>query len=243
MYDVITGSLSGIGKETLTYLAKKKHNLIACIEKESTEFNSFIENLAAENDVSIKTLSFDLNSEESIKEAAKKLKSFNLKLSSLINIAGITKDSSVLMTSQKDIKLVNNINLFSQILFTQYFIKITQNSEQLKSIVFISSISALDGIEGMISYGTSKAGLINACKVFSRELGRKNFRFNTIAPGVINTAMNKIVPEDILSKRINSTSLKRIGEPVEVAKVIEFLISEKSSFITGQVFRVDGGIG
>ena len=147
------------------------------------------------------------------------------------------------MTSQKDIKLVNNINLFSQILFTQYFIKITQNSEQLKSIVFISSISALDGIEGMISYGTSKAGLINACKVFSRELGRKNFRFNTIAPGVINTAMNKIVPEDILLKRINSTSLKRIGEPVEVAKVIEFLISEKSSFITGQVLRVDGGIG
>lgn len=242
MYVLVTGALSGIGRETLTHLASKKYDLVACIEHPSDDFINYASELECLYGIKIKTIIFDLGSEESIKSAVQKLKSCKLDIFGLVNIAGMTKDSAALMTSMSDLKLVSEINFFGQILLTQYFIKLTQNRPFQKSVVFISSISALDGISGMLSYGTSKAAIINAAKVFSRELASKNYRFNVIAPGVINTKMNDLVPEDILSKRIASTSLRRIGEPNEIAKTIEFLISEFSSFITGQVIRVDGGM-
>jgi 3-oxoacyl-[acyl-carrier protein] reductase len=242
MYVLVTGALSGIGRETLRHLASKKFNLIACIEHPSDDFNNYASELEGLYGTDIKTISFDLESEESIKSAIKELKSSKLEIFGLVNVAGITKDSTALMTTMSDLRRVNEINFFGQILLTQYFIKLTQSFPFPKSVVFISSISAIDGLSGMLSYGTSKAALINAAKVFSRELATKNYRFNVIAPGVINTQMNELVPDEILSKRISSTSLRRIGEPIEVAKTIEFLISEYSSFITGQVIRVDGGM-
>jgi len=243
MYIVVTGALSGIGKETVTHLAENNWNVIACVERDCSDFKKFSNNLSKKTSQKIEVINFDLGDEESIINAAKKIKSLKVDLKGLVNIAGITKDSSVLMTSSQDLKHVNDINFFGPVVFTQYFIKLTQRSDIAKSVVFISSISALDGIEGMLSYGTSKNAIVNAARVFSRELGDKNYRFNVIAPGVIDTKMNEKVPSDILEKRIASTSLRRIGSPKEVSKVIEFLISDYSSFITGQTIRVDGGIG
>ena len=110
------------------------------------------------------------------------------------------------------------------------------------SIVNISTTSAIDGIEGRLAYSSSKAALASSTKVLSRELGQMNIRVNAIAPGLTNTdLMHKSHPEHILKQTIDSLSLKRIAEPEEIASAVLFLASDMSSYITGEVIRVDGG--
>ena len=111
------------------------------------------------------------------------------------------------------------------------------------SIIFISSSAALDGNEGRNAYASSKSAIITQSKVLSRELGKKNIRVNSVAPGITNTDMlKKNTPMALLDKIKKDLSLNRIAEPDEVANVILFLSSDLSSYVTGQVIRVDGGM-
>ena len=110
------------------------------------------------------------------------------------------------------------------------------------SIVNVSSISALDGVGGQLAYSSSKASILGMTKTLSRELGSSGIRVNAVAPGVIDTEMNKNVPSEILDERLKNTSLKRMGDPKEVSDVIAFLLSDMSSYINGQVIRIDGGM-
>ena len=111
------------------------------------------------------------------------------------------------------------------------------------SILYISSSSALDGNEGRSAYSSAKAAMITQAKVLSREVGMYNIRVNAIAPGLTNTdMMKKNTPEEILSEVKSRISLKRIADPEEIANVALLLSSELSSYITGQVIRVDGGM-
>jgi 3-oxoacyl-[acyl-carrier protein] reductase len=114
--------------------------------------------------------------------------------------------------------------------------------QKVGSVVNISSISALDGSYGQLSYSASKAAIIGATKTLSIELADKGVRVNALAPGVIDTDMVKAVPEDIIMKRINQISLKRLGHVDEVSKAVLFLASDLSDYISGQVIRIDGGI-
>ena len=109
--------------------------------------------------------------------------------------------------------------------------------------MYISSSSALDGNEGRSAYASAKAAMIAQAKVLSREVGIYNIRVNTIAPGLTNTdMMRKNTPEEILNEVISRISLKRIANPEEIANVALLLSSDLSSYITGQVIRVDGGM-
>ena len=111
------------------------------------------------------------------------------------------------------------------------------------SITFISSTSATDGNIGRSAYVASKASINSLTKVLSRELGSYNIRVNAIAPGLTDTDMMKEnTPEKFVKETINSTSLKRIGNPKEIANVALFLSSEMANYVTGQVLRVDGGM-
>ena len=111
------------------------------------------------------------------------------------------------------------------------------------SIVFVSSSAAIDGNKGRSAYASSKAALISQATVLSKELGVKNIRVNSIAPGVTKTSMlEKNTPEEMIKKIELSTSLNRTANPEEIANVILFLSSDLSSYITGQVIRVDGGM-
>ena len=111
------------------------------------------------------------------------------------------------------------------------------------SILYISSSSALDGNEGRSSYSSAKGALITQSKVLSRELGPLNIRVNTIAPGLTNTdMMKKNTPQEILKDVLSRVSLRRVGQPDEIANVALLLSSDLSSYITGQVIRVDGGM-
>ena len=132
----------------------------------------------------------------------------------------------------ESMKNIFDINFFSQIYFSQFITKLMLRNKQ-GSVIFVSSITAIDGNVGQLSYGSSKAALIGAMKTMSKELASKGIRVNVVAPGVIDTDMNKIVPEDVLQEKIKLMDIQRLGSANEVASTIAFLASYtgKTSFI------------
>ena len=238
----ITGCNRGIGKAILETFAKNGANIWACVRKPQKNFENYINELSNKYSVEIYPIYFDLNNEEEIKEAANTITVSKKPLNILVNNAGIIFTSLFQMTSLNKIKDIFETNLFSNLLFTQYLIKIMIKQKN-GSIINISSSAAIEGNEGRIAYASSKSALITSSKVMSRELGIHNIRVNSIAPGLTNTDMMKeSTPDDVLNKVLERIPMKRVGEPKEIASVALFLSSELSSYITGQVIRVDGGL-
>jgi 3-oxoacyl-[acyl-carrier protein] reductase len=146
------------------------------------------------------------------------------------------------MSSLKKLNEIFEINFFSQTIFTQFILK-SMVKKKSGSIIYISSSASLDGNEGRSSYAASKAALNAQAKVLSRELGGINIRVNVIAPGLTNTdMMSKNTPKNIIEETISKVSLKRVGQPEEIAKTALYLASNLSSYVTGQIIRVDGGM-
>ena len=238
---VITGCLQGIGKSTLEQFALNGANIWACALEFDSEFEAFCKKLSIENNVWIKPIYFDLLNQDQIKLAVKNISGDKIPIDILVNIAGMTKDAIAHMVTMEQIKLIFEVNFFSQIYLTQFITKIMVR-QGYGSVINTSSISAIDGSYGQLSYSSSKAALIGATKTLSKELASKGIRVNAIAPGVIATDMNKIVPENIIADNISKMKIKRLGEADEVAKTILFLASDLSNYITGQIIRIDGGI-
>ncbi len=238
---VITGSLKGIGKATLESFAKNGSNVWACAMAFSDEFEAYCKVLAKENNVWIKPIYFDLLNQEQIKAGLRQISGDKLPIDIMVNIAGMTKDALFHMIPMEQMKLIFEVNFFSQMYITQYITKIMIR-QKIGSVINISSISALDGSYGQLSYSASKAALLGATKTLSSELADKGIRVNAIAPGVIDTDMLSDVPESTILKRIGQMSIKRLGKVDEVSKVILFLASDLSEYITGQIIRIDGGI-
>ena len=238
---IITGSNRGIGKAVLETFAENGADIFACARKESDEFSNVTERLSEKTGVSITPVYFDLAESEQVKSGIKSILSSKKQIDILVNNAGVASGSFFQMTSLKDLKQVFEINFFSQILFTQ---GISRYMTRFKtgSIINIASTAGLIGDAGMTSYGSSKAALMFATKTMATELGEKNIRVNAIAPSITKTDMFDQMEEKARSKLINASALKRPAEAVEVANVALFLASDLSSYVTGQVLRVDGGL-
>ena len=239
---VVTGCLQGIGKETLKVFANNGANVFACAYKQTDEFETFCKELEESNGVSIWPVYFDMMDNSSIKEAAKVIQSQKVEIHGLVNIAGINKDAFFNMITYQDMVDTFQVNFFSQIIFTQYIVKLMQRKKTEGSIVFTSSITALDGNEAQVSYGASKAALIGAMNSMALELGKTGIRVNTIAPGVIETPMTAALDESVIEKKVKTMDMPRLGNVEEVANLYMFLMSDLSSHISGQTIRVDGGI-
>ena len=238
---IITGCIQGIGKATLEEFAKNGANIWACALEYNEDFEAFCKKLSEENNIWVKPVYFNLLNQDEIKVGLKKIASDKLPIDILVNIAGMTKDAITHMVTMDQIKLIFEINFFSQIYLTQFVTKLMIR-QGYGSVVNTSSISAIDGSYGQLSYSSSKAALIGATKTLSKELASKGVRVNAIAPGVISTDMNKIVPDSIIQENIKKMKIKRLGKADEVAKTILFLASDLSNYITGQIIRIDGGI-
>lgn len=239
---VVTGCLQGIGKETLRVLAEHGANVFACAYKQTEEFESFCSELASTNHVSIWPVYFDMMDNASIKVAAKTIQSQKVEIHGLVNIAGINKDAYFNMVTYQDMLDTFQVNFFSQIIFTQYIVKLMQRNKTEGSIAFTSSITALDGNEAQLSYGSSKAALIGAMRTMALELGKTGIRVNAVAPGVIRTPMTDALESAVIEKKVKTMDLPRLGEAEEVANLFMYLMSDLSSHISGQIIRVDGGI-
>ena len=239
---VVTGCNKGIGKKILEVFSANGATVFACVRNIDEQFESFINELKQKFNNQIIPIQFDLNDEKKIKEAADKIITSNKPIDILVNNAASIYTSIFQMTPVKKLKELFEVNFFSQTIFTQYILKSMVKNKK-GSIVYISSSSALDGNEGRSAYSSAKAAIIAHAKVLSRELGMHNIRVNSIAPGLTNTdMMKKNHQEKIINEMISRISLRRIANPEEIANVVLLLSSDLTSYITGQVIRVDGGI-
>ena len=239
---VVTGCNRGIGKKILEIFSENKATVFACVRNVNEEFKSFLNELTKKFNNQIIPIQFDLIDEYKIKVAANDILASNKPIDILVNNAATIHTALFQMTSIKKLKEMFEINFFSQTIFTQYILK-SMIKNKKGSIVYISSSSALDGNEGRSAYSSTKAAIITQAKVLSRELGVHNIRVNSIAPGLTNTDMMKENHrEEIVSEMVSRISLRRIANPEEIANVVLLLSSDLTSYITGQVIRVDGGM-
>ena len=238
---VITGCNRGIGKAILEKFSENGANIFACVRKIDDDFLSLIKKIQKENNNEIFPIELDLSNKENVKEAGKKILSYEKDIDILINNAGSISTSLFQMTSVDKYKELFEINFYSQILFTQTILKSIMKTKR-GNIVFISSSSGIDGNEGRSAYSSSKAAIIAQSKVLSRELGRYNIKVNTVAPGLTNTDMMKKTPQKIIDEALERTPLNKAAEPSEVADTVLFLASSQSNHITGETIYVTGGM-
>ena len=239
---VVTGCNRGIGKKILEVFSANGASVFACVRNISEEFKSNIKEIEKNTKNKIIPIQFDLSNESQIKEAANSILSSNKSIDILVNNAAMIHTAIFQMTSIKKLKEVFEIDFFSQTNFTQYILKSMVKNKK-GSILYISSSSALDGNEGRSAYSSAKSALITQSKVLSRELGVHNIRVNTIAPGLTDTdMMKKNTTQETIKDVLSRVSLRRIATTEEIANTALFLSSDLSSYITGQVIRVDGGM-
>jgi len=239
---VITGCNRGIGKKILEVFSANGATIFACVRNVSEEFKTFTNEMEKKFNNKIIPIQFDLNDEDQVKKAASNILSSNSPVDILVNNAATIYTALFQMTSIKKLKETFETDFFSQTLFTQYILK-SMIKKKSGSILYISSSSALDGNEGRSAYSSAKAAIIAQAKALSREVGMYNIRVNTIAPGLTDTDMMKEnTPKEIVNEVTSRTSLRRIANPQEIANAALFLSSDLSSYITGQVIRVDGGM-
>ena len=239
---VITGCNRGIGKAMLDVFARNGAEIWACVRKPDDSFTGYIEVLAKETGVTISPVYFDFADVEQVKEGVKTIRSSKQSVDIFVNNAGIVYTALFQMTPIDKMKEVFDINFFSQMLLTQSISRIMARQKS-GSIVNLSSSAAIEGNEGRTAYAASKAAMITSTKVLARELSAYNIRVNAIAPGLTQTDMMvESTPEDALESTLQRICLKRVGEPEEIANVALFLSSGLSSYMTGQVLRVDGGM-
>ena len=192
--------------------------------------------------MTITPVPFDLADEDEVKEGIKTIRSAKQHVDILVNNAGIIFTALFQMTSVKKMKEVFEINYFSQMLLTQSITKI-MTRQKSGSIINISSSAAIEGNEGRMAYASSKAAIIASTKVMAKELAMYNIRVNAIAPGLTETDMMEgSTSKEALEYTLQRICMRRIGKPAEIANVALFLSSELSTYMTGQVLRVDGGM-
>lgn len=244
---IITGAFQGIGKETVKVFSEYGASVFACSipipdERAKEEFEEFCKELENKNNTFVQPIYFDMLDSEQVKNAVKDIQSRKVQIDGIVNIAGINRDANFGMISEKDLEDTFKVNVFSQIVFTQYIVRLISRYNNPASIIFTSSITALDGNEGQVAYGASKAALIGAMKSMARELGAKGIRINCVAPGVIISPMTDKLDKTLLNEKISRMDIPHLGNALDVANLYAYLVSDLSSHITGQTIRIDGGM-
>jgi len=236
---IVTGATKGIGKATAIKLAQQGATVF--INGRNKDELEETHNEMLSNNLDVHMMYFSVDDPETMKDAFREFLKTTKKLDILVNNAGVLDDALIGMVTQDQILNTFKINTFSVINLCQYASRIMRKNKS-GSIVNISSIIGTNGNAGQAVYGGSKAGVIGITKSLAKELALDNIRVNAICPGFINTDMAHSIPKDIFEKRIESIAMGRIGEPEEVANLVSFLSSNDSSYITGQIIGIDGGM-
>ncbi len=236
---IVTGGGKGIGKAIVQELAFRGCRLvIPDIDIESAEGVANEIGKNAREAIAFKT---DVSSSTEVEAMMGKIIEKYGRIDILINNAGITRDNLLMRMSEEEWDLVLRINLKSAFLCTKNVIRHMMKQRSGK-IVNISSVVGVMGNAGQVNYASSKAGLIGLTKSTAKEVASRNIQVNAVAPGYIETEMTVNLPEEVKKGYLANIPSKRPGSPEDVARVVSFLVSADSDYITGQVIHVDGGL-
>jgi len=237
---IVTGGSRGIGKGIVEIFAKHGAN-VAFTYSSSSEAAKAIEDEVSKLGVQVKSYKSDAsNFEQSQELAAEIVKDFG-SIDILVNNAGITKDNLLMRMQEEDFDKVIEVNLKSVFNMTKA-VQRTMLQQRSGSIINMSSVVGVKGNAGQSNYAASKAGVIGFTKSMALELGSRNIRNNVIAPGFIETEMTGKLDEATVDSWRKAIPLKRGGSPEDIANACVFLGSDLSTYVTGQVINVDGGM-
>lgn len=236
----ITGATRGIGKAIALELAKEGYNIALNYRTE----NEALENLKKEiSEIGVECYSVqgDVSKAEDSERMTKEIIEHFEQIDVLVNNAGITKDNLILRMKEEEFTDVINVNLVGTFNITKNVIKY-MTKKRYGKIINLSSVVGISGNAGQSNYAASKAGIIGFTKSIAKELASRNITANAVAPGFIQTDMTNVLKDEIKEAIEGTIPLKRLGTAEDVAKVVKFLASDESSYITGQVINVDGGM-
>lgn len=236
---IVTGASRGIGAAIARQLAKDGMHVIA-VARNADKLRSICEEIAAVGG-SAEPMTCDIADSAALTKLVEDAVEKHGRLDVLVNNAGITKDGLILRMEDADFDLVIQTNLKSAFVAIRAAARPMMRAKYGR-IINISSVSGVAGNAGQANYAASKAGLIGLSKTVAKELGAKGITCNCIAPGFILTDMTEVLPEMVKTEVQKVIPLKRFGQAEEVAAAVGFLASRQSSYITGQVLDVDGGM-
>ncbi len=237
---VITGGTRGIGRAIAEKFAKEGSSLAVICTRETAAAKESIEELKKEG-CDARLYVCDVKDPEQVASVAEEIMADFGRVDILVNNAGITKDNLLPSLSIIDIDDVIDVNLKGTMFVTRAFIR-SFVKQRHGNIINLSSVVGLMGNKGQANYAASKAGIVGFTKTVAKEYGRRNVRCNAIAPGYIATEMTASLSEEMKQSLVKDLPLGRLGEASDVAELALFLASDSSSYITGQVIKVDGGM-
>ena len=237
---LITGATRGIGKQIAITLAKQGYNIALNYRKENEE----LENTKKEIEkigVQILAVKGDVANFEDCENFVKQVIERFGQIDVLVNNAGITKDMLLMRMKKEDFEQVIDTNLVGTFNVTKNVVPYMMKARSGR-IINISSVVGISGNAGQTNYSASKAGIIGFTKSLANEIASRNILVNAVAPGFIETNMTDVLKDDVKQEIAKNIPLKRMGTAQDVANVVKFLASDDSSYITGQVINVDGGM-
>ncbi|MBP5262701.1 MAG: 3-oxoacyl-[acyl-carrier-protein] reductase [Clostridiales bacterium] len=237
---IVTGSARGIGKCIAETLAKDGFDIVivdACPIENSEETAAEIAKIG----VKTKAYKCNVTNSEEVNAVVEEVNSEFGSVDVLVNNAGITRDGLFVRMKEEDFDLVVAVNLKGTYNFTRAAAPIMMKQRSGR-IVSISSIVGIQGNAGQVNYSASKAGIIGLTKSVARELASRGVTANAIAPGYVETPMTAVLPDKVKEAMLDAIPMKRYGQVEDIANCVSFLVSDKASYITGQVISVDGGM-
>ncbi|MBQ9201327.1 MAG: 3-oxoacyl-[Bacteroidales bacterium] len=237
---LVTGAARGIGKAVALKFASEGANIALTDLKMDENFENTIKEIEAYG-VKVKGYASNAADFEDTHKVVRQIVEDFGRIDILVNNAGITRDGLLLRMSEQQWDMVLTVNLKSAFNFCHAVVPV-MTRQKGGSIINMSSIVGVNGNAGQCNYSASKAGMIGLAKSIAKEMGPKGIRANAIAPGFIITEMTAQLSEEVRANWMKMIPLRRGGTPEDIANVATFLASDMSSYVTGQVIPIDGGM-
>lgn len=237
---LLTGASRGIGRAIALGLAEQKVHVIFNYRTMNDSIESLIKEIENKGGKAT-ALEFDITDTEKMKAAVNGFIDEHGAIEGLINNAGISKDTLVMRLKDEEVQKILDTNLKAAIMLSSILSRNFLKTENV-SVVNMSSVVGMMGNLSQTVYAASKAGLIGFTKSYAKELASRNIRCNAIAPGFIQTEMTDALSEKVKEEYQNHIPLKRFGGVEEVTNLVCFLMSNASSYITGEIIKIDGGL-
>ena len=236
----ITGATRGIGRQIAITLAKSGCDIAVNYRTENDDLKGIKQEIES-NNVKFLAVQGDVSNYEDCERCVKEIIAEFGQIYILVNNAGITRDTLLMRMKKEDFEQVINVNLVGTFNVTKNVIPYMLKARTGR-IINISSVVGISGNAGQTNYAASKAGIIGFTKSLAKEVASRGILVNAIAPGFIQTQMTEVLKDEVKEEIAKTIPLKRMGTAQDVANVVKFLTSEDSSYVTGQVLHVDGGM-